>query len=380
MVSTNKLVEKVYTNLSQPAAYSSAQKIHNVLLRKGYKTPGIYKIKKWLQNQDDYSLQRPIRRQFKRARVVVSSFDEQLDVDLLDMQSLAKYNDNVKYLLVTIDVFSRYVRVRPLKNKTAKAVEKSLADILSNVNVKKIRTDGGGEFNNKWIKQLLKEKNIYHHITLNEVKANYVERFNKTLKTMIFKYLNRQKTNTYLNVLQKLVQSYNSTPHRSLNNIAPKDVNDTNSANLWAFLYLAPSQSKSKINDKTQGKKTKTTKRKQLYKFRKGQLVRISHQRKIFTRAYNEQWSYEVFKIYKRFQIQAIPMYKLKDLLELEIDGNFYQSELQAVDKSEETLWEIEKILHKKKRSNSMQYFVKWRGYPKRFNSWVDESAIQNIN
>jgi hypothetical protein len=41
----------------------------------------------------------------------------------------------VKYLLVTIDVFSRYVRVRPLKNKTAKAVEKSLADILSNVNV-----------------------------------------------------------------------------------------------------------------------------------------------------------------------------------------------------------------------------------------------------
>jgi hypothetical protein len=44
----------------------------------------------------------------------------------------------VKYLLVTIDVFSRYVRVRPLKNKTAKTVEKSLADILSNVNVKKI--------------------------------------------------------------------------------------------------------------------------------------------------------------------------------------------------------------------------------------------------
>jgi hypothetical protein len=54
--------------------------------------------------------------------VVVSSFDEQLDVDLLDMQSLVKYNDNVKYLLVTIDVCSRYVRVRSLKNKTAKAV------------------------------------------------------------------------------------------------------------------------------------------------------------------------------------------------------------------------------------------------------------------
>jgi hypothetical protein len=64
-------------------------------------------IRKWLQNQDDYSLQKPVRRNFKRDKVIVHSPSEQLDVDLVDMQSLSKDDDGIKYLLVAIDVFSR---------------------------------------------------------------------------------------------------------------------------------------------------------------------------------------------------------------------------------------------------------------------------------
>jgi hypothetical protein len=50
--------------------------------------------------------------------------------------------------------------------------------------------------------------------------------------------------------------------------------------------------------------------------------------------------------------MQGIPMYKLVDMLESEIKGNFYQAELQAVDKSEDTLWEVEKIIRKRRRDN----------------------------
>ena len=63
---------------------------------------------------------------------------------------------------------------------------------------------------------------------MNDAKANYVERLNRTIKTMIYRYLNRNKTWKYLNVLPKLVETYNATPHRSLSNIAPNDVNKTN--------------------------------------------------------------------------------------------------------------------------------------------------------
>ena len=102
---------------------------------------------------------------------------------------------------------------------------------------------------------------------------------------MLYRYLNRNKTRKYLDVLPKLVETYNATLHRSLNNIAPKDVNETNETDVWAYMYLKP---------KFVNVKKKKTKRKRLFRFKIGQLVRISHQRRAFIRAYNEQWSYEV--------------------------------------------------------------------------------------
>ena len=143
-----------------------------------------------MQNQNDYSLQKPVRRNFKRAKVIVSGPNEQLDVDWADMQSLSKDNDGIEYLLVAIDVFSRYAWVEPLKNKTAKEVERGLMIIFNQVKPRKIRTDGRSEFNNRWVKTLLENR----HMTMNEVKANYLERFNRTIKTMIYRYLNRNKT------------------------------------------------------------------------------------------------------------------------------------------------------------------------------------------
>ena len=77
--------------------------------------------------------------------------------------------------------------------------------------------------------------------------------------------------------------------------------------------------------------------------------------------------------------MQGIPIYKLVDLLESEIKGNFYQAELPSVNKSENTLWEVEKILRKRKRNNRKELLAKWTGYSNRFNSWVDEADIKNV-
>jgi transposase InsO family protein len=200
-------------------------------------------------------LQKPVRRNFKRAKVIVSGPNEQLDVDWADMQSLSKDNDGIEYLLVAMDVFSRYAWVEPMKNKTAKEVERGLMIIFNQIKPRKIRTDGGSEFNNRWVKTLLENR----HMTMNEVKANYVERFNRTIKTMIYRYLNRNKTPKYLDVLPKLIETYNATPHRSLNNIAPKDVNETNEADMWAYMYLKP---------KHMNVKKEKTKRKRLFRFK----------------------------------------------------------------------------------------------------------------
>jgi hypothetical protein len=72
-------------------------------------------------------------------------------------------------------------------------------------------------------------------------------------------------------------------------------------------------------------------------------------------------------------------MYNLVNLLENDIKVNFYQAELQAVYKSEDTRWNVEKIIRKRRRNNRTEVLVKWTGYSDRFNSWVDEADVKNM-
>ena len=125
------MLQKEYYSLKSTGSYYGPSKLHESLKTRGINI-GIYKIRKWLNNQDDYSLQKPARRPVKRARVVVSSIDNQWDADLADMSSLSKFNKGIKSLLVVIDIFSRFVWVQPLKNKTGKEVVEGFKQILQN--------------------------------------------------------------------------------------------------------------------------------------------------------------------------------------------------------------------------------------------------------
>ena len=140
-----------------------------------------------------------------------------------------------------------------------------------------------------------------------------------------------------MDVLQYIVNSYNVTPHRSLNNIAPKYANKDNEADIWAFMYLKPKIIKLKMKNRAAQK----------YRFKVGDMVRISRINMIFDRSYDEHFTREIFKIRNRFRMQAIPMYRLKDFMNEPIKGNFYEPELQKVEKDKNALYFIEKKLRK---------------------------------
>ena len=84
-----------------------------------------------------------------------------------------------------------------------------------------------------------------------------------------------------------------------------------------------------------------------------------------------------MFTIYKQFGRQ-VPVYKLKDDAGEIIDGTFYEVELQKVIK-EDDVYQVERVLRKRKCKGVMEYFVKWKGYPDKFNSWVGESDISKL-
>ena len=195
--------------------------------------------------------------------------------DLSDVNNIAKDNDGIRYLLFVIDIFSRFLWVKPLKNKTAKSVLEALKDVLKKRKPVRLRVDKGSEFVNRWVKKYLKDNDIYLFVTQSSKKANYAETVIKTFRLLLWRYLRHKRNYRYIDDLQKLVDNYNATPHRSLNFIASKDVNRSNEADLWAFMYLRKPAKEAKRTPK---------KRTAPYKFKLGDLVRISHIKHPFRR------------------------------------------------------------------------------------------------
>lgn len=115
------------------------------------------------------------------------------------------------------------------------------------------------------------------------------------------------------------------------------------------------------------------------FRFKLNDLVRLSHLKHIFRRGYNQQFTGEIFKIAKRFHLQGIPMYKVKDFNQELIEGDFYENDVQKVDKEEDSLWLVEEIIKKRKRKGLTEVLVKFESWSEKFNQWVKESDIIDL-
>ena len=167
-------------------------------------------------------------------RVIAQGIDALWDVDLVDVSNLAKHNDGIRYLLIAIDVFSRYLWDKTLKNKSHQSIIKSLQNIFrKGRSPKELRTDKGSEWKNKRVKTFLKKNKIHHYVTQNATKANYSERVIRTIKGQMYRYFSHKRTYHYLDVLKDIVRNYNDRPHRSLDGKSPSDVNTSNEAMMW---------------------------------------------------------------------------------------------------------------------------------------------------
>ena len=269
------------------------------------------KIKECLMKLDAYTLHRPIRRRFRRNRVIVGGIDEQWQMDLADMQFMQKFNDGYRYLLVCIDVFFKYAWVVPLKSKAGLSLVDAFKIILSSGRKpEKIITDQGTEFFNKHFKTLLKDEDIELYSTYNETKASVVERLIRTLKTRMWRYFTAKKTMRYIDMLPDLVYSYNHTIHRSTEK-KPADVTVDNEKQAWHTLY--------DYHDEAEHPK---------YKFKIGDQVRISKIKRTFDKGYLPNFSKEIFTVSKQIP-RDLPVYKLKDYDGEELKGTFYEKELQ---------------------------------------------------
>ena len=343
----SKTLQQLYRDPALPGSFGGINTLQRVLKGK-LKTKA---IKNWLQKKDSYTLHKPLRHKFSRNRVIVGGLNEQFQADLVDMQSLAKFNDDFRYLLTCTDVLSKYSFVIPLKDKKSSTIVKAFEKIFSERLPMRLQCDSGTEFKNRQFQDFLKEKGVHFFTTYNSTKASVVERFNRTLKTKMWKYFTEMNTKRYIDVIDKLVQSYNRTWHRSIK-MKPEAVTTENQIQVWNTLYG---------NDKNATAKP-------LLKV--GDTVRISREKLRFEKGYEQNWTREIFTISKIIKRNPI-VYKLRDLVGDSIEGTFYEEELQKI--TDSGYYPVEKVLKTRKTKGKTQYFVKFQGYPEKFNAWVHD-------
>ena len=340
-----KILRTVYY---RPGGHGGIDAVRSAVSRRGLLLSK-NQVKEWLENQPTYTLHKPARKKFKTRKVRVSGPNIQWQADLMDMQNIAKENDGYRYVLTIIDCFSRVGRAVPLKDKTGKSITEAFKNFELPI---KLQVDKGTEFYNKTFQSHLNEKNVTMFSTDSAYKAQMVERWNRTLKEKLWKYFTAKNTSKWIDVLDKIVEEYNNTPHRSLpKKLSPNQVKDRVKLvrlHLFKDMWLSP--------------RKKPT-------FKVGDQVRISKTKRTFEKGYLPNYTEEIFTISKVLYTQP-PTYKVKDYNGEELDGILYKEELSRVIK-EDDVYIVEEILETKGRGNAKQYFVKWQGYPATMNSWV---------
>ena len=374
-------LRKLYYTPGNPGSFGGPEKLYQAVKQDGKYKIGRRRIKQFLNNEDSYSLMKPIRRSFPRSKVIVDTIDSMWDGDLADVSNISSNNEGYKFLLVLIDIFSRYLFIVPLKNKQHQNITDGLNAIFKKGRKPHtLRTDKGSEFKNRWVKSFLKKEGVHTIYTQNETKANYAERVIRNMKNLMYRYFIKNRTYRYVDVLQDLVTSYNKRPHRSLGENAPATVNEKNADEIRLITYLTttkkkPTASTSKMEKPEESMSRKRNKK--VFKYKIGDDVRISQLKHSFQRDYQQKWTEEYFKISKRYQRDRIPVYKIKDLADDPIEGTFYESELQKVMKSGDILYRVEKVLRKRKRGKTKEVYEKLEGWPSKFNSWIPESSLE---
>lgn len=266
--------------------------------------------------------------------------------------------------MVVCDVFSRYAWTIPLSGKTAGDVVDGFKQLfaMTDRRCSTLISDKGKEFDNKSLLLFLKQNDIrYYHTNNPQTKCSIAERFIRTLRLMLQKVFTFREKYRYVDgLLDDVTFAYNNKIHRTLT-MTPTQASDPKRLlEVYHILY-----------DKKLHKQTRKI------KFKVGDYVRISREKKKFEKAQTWNWSEEIFKVSKVIS-QIQPLYKLVEIdKEEEIEGNFYEWELSKVTKPE--LFKIAYIVSTKGKGDKQQKLVHWRGYPEASRSWILSKDIVNM-
>ena len=253
----------------------------------------------------------PVIKKFQRIQIQTHYKDECWSIDLIDRSSLSKYNKNYKFIFTILDKHTKYAWAIPLKDKSGKSTTTAFKSLIEKAKRKpdKIWSDRGKEFYNKTFLDFLKQIEIQIYSTNSDLKATFVECFNRTLLDIIKEPMYIEGKACWLNHLDAALQKYNNRVHGTTK-MTPFEM----------------STNQKLIPNNTEGALRNNFKNKQP-KFQVGDYVRVPDKRNLYSKGYTTNWNRELFKIHKINPTNPVT-YGLVDESNEQIERKYYEQEL----------------------------------------------------
>jgi transposase InsO family protein len=355
-------MEQLKRNYVRPGHSTAFAGVGN--LKSKYARFGQSQIRHALTGVHSYTMHREVKRPRVYNSYYIYSRRAMLQADLIDTTvELAEENKDKRYLLTAIDCWSRFAYTRPVESKHFKHVWTALASILREMGEppRRLLTDRGTEMDNVQMREKLEERGI--KLMHPAWHAPHVERFNRSIQSLIHAYMTEHATSTYIDVLPRLMRTYNRRPHRAIGGLAPAEAENPANAE--------------RVQDALNKYYMKSLTRRKKPRYKVGDTVRLQRLRHVFARGYAAIFTDELFKIKEVHTRMPIPTYTVTDWNDTEegaVNGRFYENELQLVDTSDGTF--RMNVLREEKRQGETWLFVHWHGFGPEHDSWIPATNV----
>lgn len=168
---TDRYVHRAYLSPSNVGALGGLAKF-----AKARKIKNLKELEHSLSKLPAFTKHKPARTNIERRPIIVKNPGDLVQCDLADMQKMKKVNKNFAYILIAVDVFTKFAVAVPVKTKGSKHMLEGFKVLLKGFKfkIRACQSDAGLEFFNKEVKQYLKSNGIEQYHTFSALKAQTV--------------------------------------------------------------------------------------------------------------------------------------------------------------------------------------------------------------
>ena len=330
-------------------------------------------VREQLLKSEAFTRFRPYRRRKDAVPVYVYKKREQIQADICYLPKNAQVladNDNKKFALVFIDVFTKWAWIYALARTTGEEVTHIFRTRFLHECVpppETILTDQGPEFKNRLFTQACIENNIVLRFASPQHKCPVVERFNRTFQRLLYQQMEAMGTQQWINLLPQTLTIYHHRRHRTIK--------------------TSPFEAEEAINQRqvlaAHLERYAKTKPPPKPKYKVGQTVRLVLNRmSVMRRGYHPTYTWQVYKIFKVLDNLPLPRYEVVTLRGEPVGSpisTWFENELSAYNPSQPAPFKMERILDQQQRDSGEFYLIKWKGYNENYNSWIHQDQYQQL-